>query len=216
MLVERVGSNLEDLLLNRSDWVPSLKIAFEILREIIKNLKILHSMNIIHGDIHSGNIVRGLAGPERNEIFLIDYGLAKFYTRLLPEEPIHKPRNVSQLLTHWEMKGFAKSFRDDIFRSLLVFGALVGLRARWQALEAWKDRELFYRLYGEGDILTYSPEENPWTRLEKVSEENKEIIISEWKRIVKYVQKRKVNCKPNHDWIIRMIDRIISLFSDSG
>ncbi|GBB99377.1 hypothetical protein RclHR1_03500002 [Rhizophagus clarus] len=51
-------------------WQDKLKL----LKKIILGLKVIHESNLIHGDLHDGNI---LISDDQNELYIIDLGLCK-------------------------------------------------------------------------------------------------------------------------------------------
>jgi serine/threonine protein kinase len=212
MMVERVGSNLEDLWDKAFKLSVDIRIGFEILKKILENLKILHEMNVIHGDIHSGNIARGLQGPDRNEIFLIDYGLARFHTPL-SDTPVRRVAMVSTQLSPWELQGYEKSFRDDIFRTFIIFGTLIGGRERWELLHRWdtdnsrESLQNYLDLYSKTDIISTPGLPSPWESLGGQSR----TIRGLWLEIVDHVRGLGINDKPQYRPILYRLDKILSL-----
>src|SRR5581483_3637916 len=51
-------------------WQDKLKL----LKKIVLGLKVIHELNLTHGDFHDGNI---LMSDDYNELFVIDLGLCK-------------------------------------------------------------------------------------------------------------------------------------------
>jgi len=93
------------------------KEAIRIMRDTVKNLKDLHSHGIIDGDIHPGYVVYM---DKQGKVRLIDFGLA-----LSVDELIGKPTKIRQKLewvhsffSPWQLLGFRKSFRDDVFNAI--------------------------------------------------------------------------------------------------
>jgi serine/threonine protein kinase len=90
----------------------------KIAVETIEILKFLHSLGVVHGDIHKGNmIVSGVDGKIR----LIDLGRARVF--VTPESGHIKPTYTyypsglnMQLAAPFELEQFPASRRDDMFR----------------------------------------------------------------------------------------------------
>lgn len=101
---------------------------------ILRALQKLHAMDVLHGDLHWGNIM--VAG---HEIQLIDYERASIYDSeqmdALKKFPCGVPMSVTlsipELLwvgsfnTLWESHFCPKSFRDDLYRALVVIATMI-------------------------------------------------------------------------------------------
>jgi len=218
MIMEKTGANMEDFMVkvyHRRKRVE-FHVGLEILKQVLLHIKALHTMGIIHGDIHPGNIVRSSSG-DRSDIYIIDYGLATFYDRdrPLPEEPI-RHGIVNSVWSHWEMRGYTRSFRDDVFRALRVFGQMVGGDCYWQALGEMQTRnggkDLLY-FYESGDLLAppdCSHHPIHLIRTRELSGEQQQQIFDIWVHILTYVRGiTRVNQMLDYDGIVQQIDRII-------
>ena len=94
----------------------------------LKALEKLHNTGIVHGDMHRGNIIYNSA---RNEVKLIDYGRAEAFIdsngKHLPFKTVKlNPELNPLLLSIQELKGYAKSRADDIFRLAEMLVTTVG------------------------------------------------------------------------------------------
>jgi serine/threonine protein kinase len=74
--------------------------------QLLHKIKVLHSFNIIHNDIKPANILFGLK-DKRNELFIIDYGLAQKQ----PEITTNSTYNDSRIV-------------DLVFRGNIKFSSL--------------------------------------------------------------------------------------------
>lgn len=77
VVMTNLGKNL-DSILKKCGQRFSLATCMNIAEQMITRLEILHNHNLIHRDIKPENFV---IGPDRsfNQIYLIDFGLAKYY-----------------------------------------------------------------------------------------------------------------------------------------
>ena len=121
MVMERVGFNLFEHVASTGG---SLKLAVRVMKWLIQSLKVIHNRGITHGDIHGGNVVFMTPGEvgEDAAFGLIDFGLGQFHEELA----ISNPRPYGELSavhcyhSQWELDGFRLSFRDDIYKTLLL------------------------------------------------------------------------------------------------
>jgi len=73
-----LGNSLEYMLHTYCGGKFSLKTTLMVSLQILDSLTRLHSCGYIHRDIKPDNFLVGI-GPERNHIYLIDFGLTKRY-----------------------------------------------------------------------------------------------------------------------------------------
>ena len=132
---------------------------FEAGAQALETLKAVHSRGLIHGDIHYQNFVCDI-NPEREEIKvrLIDFGRAEPFVN--PGDGTHvteeKKEYLSYLAWHlspWELEGWRKTRRDDLFRlaeTLLRSGRYDTLfdkkerRFRNRGWKLWQDADAKY------------------------------------------------------------------------
>lgn len=77
LVMELLGSNMTQIQILNGDrpFTPKTTLLFAI--QFITLLEEIHSRNILHDDIHMGNIMMGL-GVNSNVVHLVDFGFAKF------------------------------------------------------------------------------------------------------------------------------------------
>ena len=140
MVMELLGPSLESLF-SFCGWHFSLKTVLMLADQILTRLEFLHSKHFIHRDLKPDNILIGI-GKTSYRIFLIDFGLAKKFTKngehrsfKEQKEYVGTPR-FSSLNSHL---GYELSRRDDLesFGYILVY-FLRGFLP-WQNLKA-KDK----------------------------------------------------------------------------
>lgn len=102
-----------------------LMTAASITLAIIKHLRILHKHDIMHGDIHPGNVAL-VGATNYNNLRLLDFGMAmnRNYLARMPKSPswgiLCEP-----YMSVWELSGGDRSFRDDVYRSVQMMAVLV-------------------------------------------------------------------------------------------
>ena len=104
----------------------SLRETVSVMLKTLRFISELHSRGIIHGDIHSGNVL--LMNAKFWDIRLIDFGASIFSDELdgLPDKDNTPMNYVHPLLTHWNMEdGYRYSYRDDVYRTLWMGASLM-------------------------------------------------------------------------------------------
>ena len=124
MISERGMGNLYDY--RRASPNLSLQKHIDMLIVIIRGLEMIHKRNIVHGDIHAGNIVILNRNGEKSLGF-IDFGLSFFAQEMEGmAEQVREPLSyVHCLHSVWEIEGMRSSYRDDVFRALLILPVLI-------------------------------------------------------------------------------------------
>lgn len=138
IITERVGLDLLDFLEEFDNERVPFVTAIELGMQIIRLLEQLHSMNIVHGDLHASNIafrdrsVDAETISSQDNLVLIDFGRARIGHSGRPIESQTVVQRSKPLchahLSHWESVGgfhYVPSFRDDIYRGYLVIAAMI-------------------------------------------------------------------------------------------
>ena len=117
LVIDLLGKSLEDLLI-KCGRKMSLKTVLMLADQMISCVEFIHSKNYIHRDIKPDNFVMGV-GSHANQVYMIDYGLAKRYRDQNTHQ--HIPYCEGKQLTGTAryasvsaMKGNEQSRRDDL------------------------------------------------------------------------------------------------------
>ena len=94
----------------------SLKTVAMIALQILDRIKVIHDKNILHRDIKPDNFVIG-SGKKKNVIYMIDFGLSKFYKKNQDHIVYKKNTNFTGSFRYSSIrnhKGIEQSRRDDL------------------------------------------------------------------------------------------------------
>ncbi len=124
LVIERVGDTLMTMV-ERDGKVP-IDTAATIALRIVFQLEKMHAMGIVHGDVHLGNVALRQTDT-LGSWTLIDFGDARMGSEVQKFPLPHYPGTVycHPYLSFWESMYFDSSFRDDIYRTILVMAMLV-------------------------------------------------------------------------------------------
>lgn len=100
--MERIRSDLSGLVDGRR---LRLHNAIEIMLQKMRGIKQMHDRGIIHGDLHTGNVV--IMSKDNPRIGFIDFCLA------------------FSLYSTYESDGYRASYRHDVFRAVLIGSILL-------------------------------------------------------------------------------------------
>jgi hypothetical protein len=109
-----------DLGTQRDQFILGLRL----IAQLIPKLKIMHMQKrIIHGDVHSGNVV---LLPD-NRFGLIDFGLSFFMDEFSGDQQIQTRAKsiVTCVFSHFKLAGSRSSPRDDVYSTLFLAAFLI-------------------------------------------------------------------------------------------
>ena len=116
MIMERVGACLASETKNGGiDPITAIDYGIQTIA--------LHRADVIHGDIHPGNVChrRGPLGG----LTLIDYGYASSVSKESNSRPRGLLKWVHSSLTPWQLQGYSFSRRDDIYKSFFFVASMI-------------------------------------------------------------------------------------------
>eukprot|EP00013_Stygamoeba_regulata_P002080 CAMPEP_0177636850 /NCGR_PEP_ID=MMETSP0447-20121125/4657_1 /TAXON_ID=0 /ORGANISM="Stygamoeba regulata, Strain BSH-02190019" /LENGTH=640 /DNA_ID=CAMNT_0019138737 /DNA_START=183 /DNA_END=2106 /DNA_ORIENTATION=+ len=122
----------------------TLKTVLQIGRELITHMMFLHSKRLIHRDMKPDNFLIGVP-PNHNKLYLIDFGLACFYTTPNDKHKAYKEKcglvgNVrfASINNH---AGIEQSRRDDLESLLYCLIYFLKGRLPWQGVKGSSHKE---------------------------------------------------------------------------
>ena len=160
MIMELLGKSLEGLLKQSPGKKLSLKTVCLLGIEMLKILKYIHDKNYIHRDIKPDNFAIGYSEP--NNLFLLDFGLAKKYrsSRTLEQKPMQKNKKLTGTARYASinaLRGYDQSRRDDLESVGYVLAYLLRGNLPWQGIIVKTKEEKYAKILYKKQYIT--PEE---------------------------------------------------------
>ena len=205
MIMDRVtGYSLHDyrsLFYQKQNGAMSFVDAVSIGAHLINVIRRLHvEAKILHGDIHSPNImltpINGGSNQTRIHLTLIDFERAiRIGQEPLPEEPTFSyGRLFHEYYTHWQMDGFEWAPRDDVLKAIQTIAQLMHPMS-YLEMEASKCRRGYIVLKVWKCVSNWfipDPANDPVAHL-AIPEGNKAIIRANLETILKATRSLTIN-----------------------
>ena len=198
------------------DRGADFKNAIEVMIQLVRGLKIIHSHGVIHGDIHTGNvgIMKSKEDPGKANLVFIDFGLAFHIEEKIdtPDLEGHYLGYIHCLYSPWDLLGYRFSFRDDVFKVLMIGAYImngqpwmdycIGLQNDGEEMLRFKQDSFLFEFPGGRDIIGSLP----------LRSHQKHFVRGKLEDILQSARSvHDINDFPDYDYIINELIKVYRL-----